>query len=233
MERFGDTPYPSLMSEPNRNKSSNFIPPDRSPRTPNEWGLLVVFSFFFTLLMALELVQNYSVAKLSVPFFLLSWVVLLVLHEFGHALMAKVVGWQILLVSIGHGTVRARLVVQGTPVEFRTLPLSGFVLPRPGDLVAPRLKQFLIYAAGPGIELLAVTFIVVLIGPDEMLRQSSELTLIAAQSFCVAALFGALFNLIPFPHQTAAGAAWSDGLGMILCWRISNEEFRRRLDAAE
>jgi len=45
----------------------------------------------------------------------------------------------------------------------------------------------------------------------------------------VAALFGAIFNLIPFPHRTAEGTAWSDGLGMILCWRIPDEEFRKRM----
>jgi len=217
----------------NEKPTGPLIPPDRAPQTPNEWGVLVIFSFFFALFIFLELAQDFSVAKLSAPFFLISWVILLVLHEFGHALMAKMLGWQILLVSIGHGLVRARIAVLGTPVEFRTLPLSGFVLPRPTDLVAPRLKQFLIYAAGPGIELAAVAVIVALIGPDTLLRRTPEVGLIAAQSFCVAAIFGALFNLIPFPHRTAEGTAWSDGLGMILCWRIPDEEFRKRMEGVE
>ena len=65
-----------------------------------------------------------------------------------------------------------------------------------------------------------------------MLRRSPEVGMIAAQSFCVAALFGAILNLIPFPHQTAQGSAWSDGLGMILCWRIPDEEFRLRMENA-
>lgn len=221
------------MTEKDEKPKGPLIPPDRAPQTPNEWGVLVLLSFFFALFIFLELAQDFSVAKLSVPFFLISWVILLILHEFGHALMAKMLGWQILLVSIGHGVVRARLAVFDTPVEFRTLPLSGFVLPRPGNLVAPRLKQFLIYAAGPGIELVAVAIIVSLIGPDAMLRRSPEVWLIAAQSFCVAALFGAIFNLIPFPHQTAEGTAWSDGLGMIRCWRIPDEEFRKRMEGVE
>ena len=217
------------MNEKHEKEPGPMIPPDRAPQTPNEWGILVIFSLFFALFIILELAQDFSLAKLSVPFFLVSWVLLLILHEFGHAIMARLLGWEILLVSIGHGMVRLRMAVLGTPVEFRTLPLSGFVLPRPGNLVAPRLKQFLIYAAGPGIELLAVAILVVLIGPDAMLRRSPEVGLIAAQSFCVAALFGAIFNLIPFPHRTAEGTAWSDGLGMILCWRIPDEEFRKRM----
>lgn len=217
------------MNEKNEKRPGPLIPPDRAPETPNEWGILVIFSSFFALFLVIELAQNFTPAKLSVPFFLISWVFLLILHEFGHALVAKLLGWEILLVSIGHGLVRARMTLWGTPVEFRTLPLSGFVLPRPGNLVAPRLKQFLIYAAGPGIELLAVAIIVVVIGPATMLSRSPEVGLIAAQSFCVAALFGAIFNLLPFPHPTAEGTAWSDGLGMILCWQIPDEEFRKRM----
>ncbi len=217
------------MNENNKGGNGPFLAPDRSPQTPNEWGVLVIFSFFFALFLFLDLARDFTPAKLSVPFFLLSWVFLLVLHEFGHALMARALGWRILLVSIGHGRVRARMTVRSTPIEFRTLPLSGFVLPRPTDLVAPRLKQFLIYAAGPGIELVAVGLIAAFLGPEAMLRRSPEIGMIAAQSFCVAALFGALLNLVPFPHRTAEGTAWSDGLGMILCWRISDEEFRRRM----
>lgn len=223
------------MNQKNENENKNgtgpFIAPDRAPQTPNEWGILVIFSFFFALFLTLELARDFTPVKLSLPFFLLSWVLLLILHEFGHAFTARLLGWRILLVSIGHGMVRKRMNVLNTPVEFRTLPLSGFVLPRPADLVAPRLKQFLIYAAGPGIELAAVVLLVAFIGPEAMLRRSPDVGMIAAQSFCAAAVFGAIVNLIPFPHQTAQGAAWSDGLGMILCWRIPDEEFRRRMES--
>ena len=206
--------------------------PDRPPKTPNEWGVMIILSFFFGLFLILELAQNFTLAKLSVPFFLLSWVILLVLHEFGHALMARTVGWRVERISIGTGQVRASTTLLGMPVEFRTLPLSGFVIPRPVDLTAPRLKHFSIYAAGPGIELLAVAFIAMAIGSERLLSASAHPGMIAIQSFCVAAIFGAVFNLIPLPHRSADGWAWSDGLGMILCWRIRDEEYRRLRDEA-
>lgn len=193
----------------------------------------MIISFFFALFLVLELAREFTSAKLSVPFFLISWVFLLILHEFGHAFMARLLGWKVTLVSIGAGTVRARMAIWGVPVEFRTLPLSGFVRPRPENLVAPRLKQFLIFAAGPGIELAAVAVLVFAVGPDLLLRRTPDAGLIAVQSFCVAALFGALFNLIPFPHRTAEGSAWSDGLGMILCWGIPDEVFRRQMKGDE
>ncbi len=205
-------------------------PPDRPPQTPNEWGLLAVLSFFFGLFLVLELAREFRIEKLSVPFFLLAWVVLLVLHEFGHAIAARLLGWRVERISIGAGRIRWERRFLGMPVEFRTLPLSGFVLPRPVDLRAPRLKQCLIYAAGPGIELLAVAFVACVVGADRLLAASAHPGMIAAQSFCVAALLGAGFNLIPLSHRSGGGAAWSDGLGMILCWRISDEEYRRMRD---
>ena len=80
------------MTEKDEKPKGPLVPPDRAPQTPNEWGVLVLLSFFFALFIFLELAQDFSVAKLSVPFFLISWVILLILHEFGHALMAKMLG---------------------------------------------------------------------------------------------------------------------------------------------
>ena len=207
--------------------------PEKSPQTPTEWGILVILSFFFALFLVVELAQDFSVKKLSVPFFLISWMFLLVLHELGHALMAGFLGWEVRLISIGSGMVRYQRTILGTPVEFRTLPLSGFVQPRPRDLSYPRVKQFLIYAAGPGIELLAIVILMALLGPRQVFQRSSEIGLIAVQSFCIAAFFGAVFNLLPFSHRTKEGAAWSDGLGMILCWKIPDESYRRQMESTD
>ncbi|MCB1203440.1 MAG: M50 family metallopeptidase [Verrucomicrobiae bacterium] len=204
--------------------------PDRPPGTPNEWGVLVIISFFFALFLVVDLAREFSIQKLSVPFFLVSWVVLLVVHEFGHALVARALGWRVEKVSIGTGRVRAEYRLLGLPVEFRTLPLSGYVVPRPLDLRLPRVKHFLIYAAGPGVELLSVALWVVILGTDRLLAASAAPAILAIQSYCVAALFGSIFNLIPLSHTSGNGIAWSDGLGMIHCWGIPDEEYRRMRD---
>lgn len=189
-----------------------------------------MFSFLFIALFTAEILRDFKVAKLSLPFFLISWVLLLAIHEFGHALMARALGWRVDLICLGFGKIRRTLIILGMEVEIRTIPLSGFVRPRPLDLISPRLKNFLIYSAGPGIELLLVAAIFLILGPSTLLHRSESITLIATQSFCIAALFGALFNLIPLPHRNDDGSqSWSDGLGMILCWTLPEEFFNQQL----
>lgn len=193
-----------------------------------------MFSAIFAGLFAAEIAHNFQVAKLSLPFFLISWVLLLVIHEFGHAFMARAVGWKVDLISLGFGKVRKKGYIWGMQLEFRTIPLSGFVRPRPLDGIAPRLKNFLIYAAGPGVEILLVGFIAWLIGPSTLLQHTNSIFLIAIQSFCIAALFGAFFNLLPLPHRNDDGSqSWSDGLGMILCWTLPQSYYNGQVENKE
>ena len=199
--------------------------PDRPPQSKAEVMALVLVSLFFGGMFLASIIKDFSVFKVSIGFFLASWVVLLVLHEFGHALMARALGWSVSKVCIGTGKIVRRSVIFGMPTEFRAIPLSGYAVPCPTDLIQPRLKQFLIYAAGPGIELVAVGFIAAILGPDTLLRLQPNLLIIGLQSFCVAALFGAFINLIPLPIETDRGKAASDGLGMILAWSISDAQF--------
>lgn len=208
--------------------------PDRPPANAPEKWTIGLFSLIFFGLFTAEIARDFQVAKLSLPFFLISWVILLVVHEFGHALMARALGWEVDLISLGSGKIRRRLRVLGMDVEIRTIPLSGFVRPRPLDHISPHLKNFLIYAAGPGIEILLVLIIALTLGFSTLLQRSESIALIATQSFCLAALFGAIFNLIPFPHRNNDGSqSWSDGLGMILCWTIPDSHYGEQTDAED
>lgn len=190
-----------------------------SPRTPGEWWTVLIFSLIGGGLVLGILLQDYEPRKLSVPFFLLSWVLLLVIHEFGHALMARALGWRVKVVCLGAGRPLWSGKVWGLRVVFRAVPLSGYVVPVPAHLRQPRLREFLIYAAGPGIELLLAGLLLVVVGADTFLTRSDSVPLIAAQSFAAAAVFGAVMNLIPLPVQAERGFQATDGLGMIQCWR--------------
>lgn len=208
--------------------------PDRPPANAPEKCTVALFAFLFIALFTAEIARDFKAVKLSLPFFLISYVLLLVIHEFGHALMARAVGWRVDLISLGFGQIRRKFHFLGMAVEIRTIPLSGFVRPRPLDLISPQLKNFLIYAAGPGIEILLVLVILILLGPSTLIHRSDSIPLIATQSFCLAALFGAFFNLIPLPHRNDDGSrSLSDGLGMILCWTFPDSYYAAQMDAGK
>ena len=204
--------------------------PDRPPRNLSEVLAIVVVSLFFAGMMGADFFKDYSVYKLGIPIFLVSWAVLLVIHEFGHALMARALGWRVEKVCIGTGKLITKKQIFGMPTEFRAIPLSGYAMPRPTDLIQPQMKSFLIFAAGPGIELLLAIGIWIAVGSDMFFSRQPILWLIALQVFSAAAVFGAVMNLVPLPHQNDNGTyAWSDGLGMILSWRLPDEHFAQQI----
>ncbi len=207
--------------------------PERPPRSANEWGVLVILSVFFAFLMTWELARDFSFEKWSVPIFFASWIILLVIHEFGHAIMALLVGWRVRRICIGSGKrFYVKNWIRNIPIEIRAIPLSGYVLPQPTSMQGVRWKSFLIYAAGPGIEILIVLALLAIFGSDRLLSPPEDFIILSTQTFCVAAVFGSLINLIPFPHQTDKGEAWTDGLGMIMCWQVPDEIYQKQIEGA-
>ena len=184
-------------------------PPDKRPDTKGEKTFVWILVAIFGAMILAAIFSDFEPRKLSIIFFLVSW--------------------PILLMAIGSGKVRATKTIFGMKVEFRTIPLSGFARTRAADLIQPQMKNFLIYAAGPGIEIAAVLLLAIALGKNEMLSQSDHIGIIAAQSFSAAALLGAIINLIPFPHHTEHGMAWSDGLGMIMSWRLPDSYFAQQI----
>ena len=204
-------------------------PPDKRPDTKGEKIFIWILVAIFGGMILAAIIPDFEPRKLSIIFFLVSWPILLIIHEFGHALMAKWLGWKVLMVAIGSGKVRATKTILGMKVEFRTIPLSGFARTRAADLIQPQMKNCLIYAAGPGIEIAAVLLLAIAFGKNEILSDTDHIGIIASQSFSAAALLGAFINLIPFPHQTEHGMAWSDGLGMIMSWRLPDSYFAQQI----
>lgn len=198
-------------------------PPERSPKTSNELGITLILSLFFGLFLLVDLFSDYNPRKLSVPFFLAAWILLLVIHEFAHAVVAQAVGWKVCQIVIGSGRCRFGFKIRHTLIEFRSIPLSGFVIPQQTDCIAPRLKHFCIYAAGPGVELFLSAVLVYFIGSESLFQRTNEIPIIAAQSLIVAALLGSFINMLPISFSAEGKRSFSDGLGMILCWRFPLE----------
>ena len=150
--------------------------------------------------------------------FVVFWVPLLFIHELGHAVMAKILGWRVQRIVIGFGKVLLKTTLLSAPMEIRSIPLEGFVQIAPKNLTLARFKHALIYFAGPGIELLFFVIIMQSLGGLESLFIiTDDYMRIALQSFAFAALVGAVINLIPIGIITQDGSTPNDGMGILIC----------------
>lgn len=197
---------------------------DRPLQRDERIALYVMIGIFLAAMSAEILFNNFKPAKLSAFFIPLFWIPLVALHEAGHAIVAHLCGWRVKRVVIGFGKRLKTFKIGSTPVHLLQVPIQGYVLPLPRDLKSPRLKNTLIYAAGPGIEILLALAIYLVLGHDTLFSRSQSIAIVAAQSMCVSAALGIIINLIPF-HTDKGG--WSDGMGIIMSWRIPDEHFER------
>ena len=199
---------------------------DRPLKKDEKIAVAVMLTLFIGA-MSVEILSNdFRPSKLSAFFVPLFWIPLVAIHEAGHAIVAHLCGWRVKRVVIGFGRIVKTFKVGSTPVHLRSVPIEGYVLPQPRDLKSPRLKNTLIYAAGPGIEAVLVLAIYLAVGHERLLTHTQSIPIVAAQSFCVAALMGVIINLIP--HWTSKGD-WSDGMGIIQSWRLPDEYFAQNL----
>ncbi|MEZ5536058.1 MAG: M50 family metallopeptidase [Thiolinea sp.] len=169
----------------------------------------------FLLLMGLEIFSNYEPRKMAALMFLLWWMPLVLLHEFGHALMTRLLGWEIERTVVGFGRVVYQGQLFGAPLEVRMIPIEGFVQISSLGQAGARLQNALIYFAGPGIELLLFVLIATFLGWGDLLRIEDDYGRLALQSLAFAALVGAVINLIPMGVVTKDGESPNDGLGIL------------------
>ncbi len=206
---------------------------DKGAGSKGERIFILIITLLFFFMMCMEMLNNYEPRKLSMVFFILFWVPLLFLHEFGHAMMAKLCGWHVKRTVIGLGRVLLNTRLFGAPMEIRMIPLEGFVSIAPRSLKNVRGKHALIYFAGPGIELLVFLGIGLFLGMDQLFSQNDNYYQIALQSLAFAALVGAVINLVPIGITTENGSTPNDGLGIILSLTSSQREYKEWLKENE
>ena len=175
------------------------------------YGMVGVMLLF----ISLEIFANYEPRKMAALMFLLWWMPLVLLHEFGHAVMAKWLGWGIERTVVGFGRVIYRGRLFGAPLEVRMVPIEGFVQIQSLGQQGARIRNALIYFAGPGIELLLFLVIGLVLGWGNLFLIEDDYGKLALQSLAFAALTGAVINLIPMGVVTKDGESPNDGLGIL------------------
>ena len=199
---------------------------DDRPWTTSERLIGGGFSLLFFGLLAAEVVDDWTPARLSIPVFVLSWAVLTAIHEIGHAVVASALGWRVDQLRVGFGPLLRQLEWRGVSIELRAFPIVGLVGVTPSGLHLARTKNAAIYAAGPGIELLLAAAVGTVVGWQTLLAASDSLAIVSAQAFCIAALFGALLNLIPLSPQPGLV---TDGLGIALSPFLPRSHFEAQM----
>ena len=200
---------------------------DKKPASTAEKIFIIILSIAFLFMMTMEMLSDYEPKKLGALLFLVFWIPLLFIHEFGHAVMAKVLNWEVKRVVLGVGKVMMLTKLFGAPVEIRSIPFEGFVQIAPKTVSYARFKHALIYFAGPGIELLLFILIAIYLGGlSELFTVTNDYSRIALQSFSFAALAGAVINLIPMGVVTKDGNTPNDGMGILLCLFTSGADYQ-------
>ena len=189
---------------------------DEDPLKPAEIIAIGLFLFAFILMLAMDIFTHYQPRKLGAFLFILSWIPLLFIHELGHALMAKLLGWNVTKINIGIGYQIIERTIFGIPMVIRAIPLEGFVQTSPNQHYS-RFENAWIYFAGPGVELVIFFGVLAVNGHDWMFTVTDDYQTIALQAFAFAALAGAVINLIPIAIMTEKGTTPNDGLGILWC----------------
>jgi hypothetical protein len=201
------------------------IPAGRRQLSPAEARVTAIVGIAFSLMILAAVFQEYSTQRLGLLLIILFWAPMLVLHELGHAVAARLLGWRVREIVIGFGRDLWQWQIGETRVRIKLAPVEGYVLPAPRDSRHIRIKSMLIYAAGPGAELLLLAILIAIFGRDAIFSHSDEIGIVIVQSLAIAILLGAGFNLLPFRSEGAV----SDGLGIISSPFMSDASIELRL----
>jgi hypothetical protein len=158
--------------------------------------------------------------------FLLFLFPLVIIHEFGHAFVAKVFGFRIFSVTVGYGKHLFEIKPYGISVRFNLYPLSGFTMAIPQNDKGFRLKYWLYVFGGPATHL---AFILIL-GPIFISKASVPNFLtrpLLLEPFLLTNLFLLVVNLIPNQAKGVGPNAYTDGHHLLHVPFFNSSDFAR------
>ena len=157
------------------------------------------------------------------------WLIpLLLLHEFGHALVGRIVGFKLLWISLGHGRQILDRRFLGLRLRINLIPFSGMTLSVPRTLCGLRWRLWSFTFAGPAVHLLSIFVCYLILGHDffrtHLFSTSILSRTIPTEMFIYANLFLLFVNLFTKHAGTSKGNVHSDGYRLLSIPFLSQNE---------
>ena len=207
----------------------------RQLREVTFWGCLNYVPLLLVMAMGLVLLGRSFWFYLNIAFWFIWDFALIVPHEAGHALVAWLLGLRSYGITVGIGPRIKTFKLGHFTLEFKLVPFGGLTWTANPNLHLARLKQFLVYLAGPlANAALVVAGLYLIPGsnpihwfasalPKSYLGQALPfgVLFVLANASCV------LFNLVPYRAAVDGMELDSDGLGMFRSLFASDESVRQ------
>ncbi len=201
-----------------------------SKKTIASWKRTLWISVGIALLGIIAAINNpndsvggfYINLSISVPLFTL----LIIPHELGHALAAKLLGIRVFKIIIGAGQTISTFKFLGLSWELKKFPLGGLTLALGKSINFYRLKHFLFVIAGPFVNLFFLLVALV------FLREpiSNDIMVVNFYlGFFLANFFALAISLFPYNVATAYGRMPNDGLLLLTIPFLSQKKIHERL----
>lgn len=162
---------------------------------------------------------------INVFFFQLFLVLSIVLHELGHAWMARLVGMRVFKIYIGSGKTLFTFRLLGFESEFRPLPTGGLVVAAHRKLKHLRANQFAFILAGPAINILFAAAVWTFLSPGALWSiHPLDHGFQPGLAFFYANVVVLLENLWPRDVATMFGRLPTDGKQLFQAFFLSREK---------
>jgi tetratricopeptide (TPR) repeat protein len=165
------------------------------------------------------------------PSFILFWplsIVLTVLHELGHALATKLVGWKVRKINIGSGKIIFSLNFIGFPWEIKQTHIGGSTELLRRSVYRYRLKNFFVYLCGPLTHFLLIIFL--LLFPHEIIFANLPDTFFSPGTyFCAINFLYLVVNIFPHTFENEGKQIPNDGLLMMKIFSLTSQEIQKRV----
>ena len=173
----------------------------------------IILQFLYWVIIAYLIAANLSLKSngwllINIGMVLVLMYPAIVIHEFGHYVLAKAVGYQPVIIKFGRGKSFYERVIGETCISFHVVPAGGLTLSSPATKSFGRVRLMLFALGGPLMNLVAAEIIrhIVLGAPGSFTLSPEPL-----MAFMVTNYFMGTVNLIPFKSAGSTEVQWSDG----------------------